>query len=132
MQVPHKPSNWVLTVIYWKKQANITIFLKTQKCKGSLFYGASKVGKIPLSPCLRVVHSKVFNMHESIFEYFGRSFLLFCFPLVEINTNGNSSVLALVHYYIAPEQISYSVSLSLNWSLALFCLSKKPLELQHA
>lgn len=40
------------------------------------------MGKIPLSPCLLVVHSKVFNVHESSFEfgYFDRFFfVLFSF-----------------------------------------------------
>lgn len=92
------------------------------------------MGKIPLSPCLLVVHSKVFNVHESSFEfdYFDRFFFLFCFPLVEINTKGNSNGFALIHYYLTPKQMSCSVSLSLNWSLVLFHLSKIPLELQHA
>lgn len=90
------------------------------------------MGKIPLSPCLLVVHSKVFNVHESSFEfeYFDR-FFWFCFTLVEINTKGNSNGFALIDCYITTKQISYSVNLSLNWNLALFHFSKKPLELQH-
>lgn len=39
---------------------------------------------------------------------------------VEINR------LALICYYIVPKQIRKSVSLSLNRSLAQFCLSEKP------
>lgn len=90
------------------------------------------MGKIPLSHYLLVVHFKVFNVHESSFEfeYFDR-FFWFCFPLVEINTKGNSNGFAFTDYYITTKQMSYSVSLSLNWNLALFHLSKKPLELQH-